>query len=512
MTTEGKSRLDHHLQAWSDDLASAWYEAVARTGFVSGDDTSLRRQLGAVTERIVALLTTEPFPGKEAERVGAGLSRLRCVQPEVVEHMLEELAQRLVIRLPSEDLIAIQPRLSVLTIQIMAGFAREEAARIAAEQGAIHQAMAAAQRQAEAALRASENRYQAVVTQAGEGVILADARTGRVLETNIAFQQLFGYTPVEAAELYLHQLVAHDRASVDQNIRHALRTGRHEVAERQCVRKDGTFLIVEASITAIQTANGTLLCSVVRDVTERTRAVADMARTRRRLAQGREAERLRLAQELHDGPVQELLALHLHLSAAAGEVERGRLPSETLPKFGYIDARLMGLAGDLRQVVAELRPCGLEDFGLQGALEHSLTRLRMPGGIGPAVAFGIDRGAGTLPRTTMFCLFRIAQEAMRNAFLHAQARNVVIRLHLRNRNVILRVGDDGHGFVVPERLSMPAVGNHFGLSGMAERVELAEGRLRVRSRAGKGTTVTVWLPIPEEAMRKGDENPDPAGG
>lgn len=394
----------------------------------------------------------------------------------------------------------------------MAGFTRGESARVATEQHAIHQALLVAQRQSEIALRASEDRNRAVITQVTEGIVLAEARSGRVLETNAAFQRLLGYTAAELAERFLHHLVAHERASVDANIREALRKGRHDVGERWCTRKDGTLVMVEASITAIETVSGVLLCSVVRDVTARARAALDLTRARRALAEGREAERLHLAQELHDGALQELLGAHLQLSAVAEGAASGRPVAELLPEFSHIDEQLVGVARELRAVVGELRPGGLDDAGLQGALEHYLTQLRTVSDNAPLVSLRMDPAVSDLPGPAALCLFRVAQEAVRNAFLHARARKIDIRLRLRDRTAILRVSDNGQGFVVPKRLSALAREDRFGLAGMAERVEWAEGRLRVRSRPTRGTTVTAWMPLPAGRIDDGDADSDPGSG
>lgn len=511
MTTSIPPTLCYALSGLGKDIAAEWFDAVARTSFVGSEDRELRRQLGAATGRIMDLLATEPFPRQEAERLGAALSRFQYLRADALGTMLEELAARLVTVLPAEDFVAIQPRLYAVTAGIMVGFLGEDGARVAREQHAIHQALLTAQRQAEVALRVSEDRYRAVITQVNEGIVLTDAESRRVIESNLAFQQLLGYTAVELTDLFLYELIAHDRASVDENIRQTVRNGRHDLGERQCIRKDGTLLAVEASITAIQTASGTLLCSVVRDVSERARAASELAKARQMLGRVREAERLHLAQELHDGAIQELVALHLQLSAASGQAADSRSLGKLLPELSHIDTQLVEVARELRTVVGELRPGGLDHAGLEGALRHYVATLGTAGCTAPEVELQVDRRAGDLPGPAALCLFRVAQEAIHNVFRHAEAQKAAIWFRLRGRTAILRVRDNGRGFMVPERLSLLVAEHHFGLAGMAERVDWAEGGLRVRSRPDKGTTVTAWIPL-EGKARERDADSDRGGG
>lgn len=493
-----------------EGVVAGWHDILARTSFAGGDHVRLHRQLATVVERIIESLVSEPFSREDAKVIGVDLSRLRYVPADELGPMLEELSGRLVSTLAPTEFVTIQSRLFALSAAIMTGFIREENARVADEQRAVHLALLNAYRTAESALRASEDRNRAVLCQVTEGIILADAESGRVLDTNAAFQQLLGYTSKELAEVFLYQLIAHDRISIDENIRQTLRKGRLDLGERRCIRKDGTTVVVEASITAVTTASETLLCSVVRDVSERARAASELKTARRMLAEGREAERLHLAQELHDGALQELMALHLQLSAAISDVGSGRPLAELLPDLAYMDEHLVELAREMRRVVGEFRPSGLDDAGLQGALECCLAQLRATSNGRPTVLVRIDPRAGDLPGPITLCLFRVAQEAVRNAFRHAHAGTIIVRLRLGSRAAILRVSDDGCGFAAPGRLSVLAQEHHFGLAGMAERVEMAEGRLRVRSRPDRGTTVTVWLPTASEKADECYGDPDPA--
>ena len=132
----------------------------------------------------------------------------------------------------------------------------------------------AAYQQAERTLRASEARYHAVVEQAAEGIVLADAATLAIVEANPAFGQLLGYTPVELQQHTLYDLIAHDHSSIASNVRR-VRTARHcAIGERSYRHRDGRLIAVEVSATVLTRDTGILLCIVVRDLTARKQAEA----------------------------------------------------------------------------------------------------------------------------------------------------------------------------------------------------------------------------------------------
>jgi signal transduction histidine kinase len=93
-------------------------------------------------------------------------------------------------------------------------------------------------------------------------------------------------------------------------------------------------------------------------------------------------------------------------------------------------------------------------------------------------------------------LFRVAQEALINAWKHAQVPKAEVTLWFDEVAVRLTVGDRGQGFAVPERLGALAEAGHFGLVSMHERMELVGGTLRLTSEPGQGTTITAWAPLP----------------
>jgi signal transduction histidine kinase len=148
---------------------------------------------------------------------------------------------------------------------------------------------------------------------------------------------------------------------------------------------------------------------------------------------------------------------------------------------------------------ARLRPGTLDELGLREALRALAIEYEDDHGL--TVAFLAQGEVDHLPGEAAVTLFRAAQEALTNVNRHSGAERAWLAVTREEEGIALTVTDEGRGFRVPQRLSAMAYGGHFGLLGMAERLERLGGRLAVRSQPGEGTTVQVWLPV--EAQEEG---------
>ena len=219
------------------------------------------------------------------------------------------------------------------------------------------------------------------------------------------------------------------------------------------------------------------------------RARADAVEVRRRLAEARERERLRLARDLHDGPVQNLYRVGHDLDRLGEAVGTDGV--------GPVRARVGDVARSLRGMLVELRPTLAEHLGLGAAL-RTVARHAEERHDGLAVHVHDDARGAALESGARVALFRIAQEALENVGRHAAASRADIALTAERRGdrggVRLRVRDDGRGFAVPEHMVDLARREHFGLVGAQERAEAVGGHFVVRSAPGQGTTVDAWVP------------------
>jgi signal transduction histidine kinase len=217
------------------------------------------------------------------------------------------------------------------------------------------------------------------------------------------------------------------------------------------------------------------------EVDERVRerlAEVDRAHAERRslaaaIVLAQEQERRRVAEDLHDGPVQELVGLGLTLDALSAELRADA------PAAAAGVARAAASARDsvkaLRRAIFDLHPMALEELGF-------------------AAADGLSETHRTVA-------FRIVQEAIANVARHAEPTRVAITARGDGERVAIEVADDGRGFD-PSRARPRIQGGHLGLAAMSERAALAGGELRITSVPGRGTTIRLDLPA---APREGQE-------
>jgi len=209
----------------------------------------------------------------------------------------------------------------------------------------------------------------------------------------------------------------------------------------------------------------------------------------RRTMQAESEVRRRVAESIHDGPVQELIGLDMILSAARHAAENGRGEEAT----GLIDeARELGMRNlhALRDEIVDLGPYAFQELSFDTAIEDCLPVWRRRYGF--EVGLAIERIL--LPPEIAGDLFRIAQEAVVNAGRHAEAKAVSISLRTVGSQVELRVADDGHGFDYNGSMTGGEPG-HLGLASMRERAELMDGTLEIES-SERGTRVLVLAPLP----------------
>jgi len=218
----------------------------------------------------------------------------------------------------------------------------------------------------------------------------------------------------------------------------------------------------------------------------------ERAEIQRQLTESREAERLHLAQELHDGAVQDLYGVRFSLESLTEEKD-----AETVTQG---KAMVQDVIQKLRVICGELRPPALAPFGLERAIRSHAERFQEAY---PDVVIDLDlRPDGqTLPDAMRLALYRVYQEAMNNIAKHAEARHVRVRLHLDDGHVVLAVQDDGRGFVLPARWIELGREAHYGLLGISERADALGGRLEVEAAPGQGTTVRVVVPHPSLVAR-----------
>ncbi len=204
-----------------------------------------------------------------------------------------------------------------------------------------------------------------------------------------------------------------------------------------------------------------------------------------RLLNTQEAERARIARELHDDIAQQVALLALDLERLEG-FGQGRAPTVQRLVREAVD-RAHGIARSVHDLSHELHPAKLGLLGLVPALTGLQREVSQPG---LTIAFQHDNVPASLPQDVTLCLFRIVQEALQNAAKHSGAREVSVRLSGGTDGLALTIIDDGIGFDVDA-----AWGRGLGLISMGERLESIGGTLKVRSEPGVGTRLEITVPL-----------------
>ncbi|CAN5747010.1 hypothetical protein BH20ACT12_BH20ACT12_13220 [soil metagenome] len=330
----------------------------------------------------------------------------------------------------------------------------------------------------EEALRQSEALYRTVVEQAEENIFLVDAKSRRVLDANDALLRSLGYTDDELQEMTLYDIVAHDQKSIDLNIERIMEEGRRSLGERQYRRKDGSLADVEVNVSAVPYNGEKAMCVVAHDVTERKRA-------ERMLEEIREAERNRLARELHDSTLQDIVY-------ALQEIQVMQVVSDGDPDPALQDTAdaLKRSVEGLRGAIFELRLKETLDRSLVSSLENlvDLNR-RMARGRYELELVVEDDFPSRLPGKAGQELTRLVQEALTNVRRHAEAGHVRVELGLDGVLAYVVVSDDGRGFDTEK------AGPGIGRQSMRHRALELGGEFDLESAPGEGTRVRFSIPV-----------------
>ncbi|MEZ4867481.1 MAG: chemotaxis protein CheB [Caldilineaceae bacterium] len=353
----------------------------------------------------------------------------------------------------------------------------------------------------------AEERFQRVVEYAPNGMVIVDSQDKIVL-VNAQVEVSFGYGRDELLGQTVDRLIPrHTRFN------HAIHRANY-LAEPKArpmgvgqelwgAHKDGHLFPIEAILTPIETEDGLkVLCTVV-DITERKAAEAKQAHLlqeienhherlrslNQQLAMVQETERKELARELHDRLGQNLTALHLTLALVQNQLTTLIAADNPVQaRIGDAQGLVAQMTDQIRDVMAELRPPTLDDYGLLATLQWYANRLMERS----ALLFHVQgpEDAPRLGESVEMALFRIAQEAINNIVKHAAATEVTITLDVDEAQIRLTIADNGNG-----QAPVPTAGidqtQGWGLLIMQERATAIGGQVQIKSLPGAGTVITV---------------------
>jgi PAS domain S-box-containing protein len=309
--------------------------------------------------------------------------------------------------------------------------------------------------------------------------------SGQVASWNAGAERIKGYAAAEIlGRSFSLFYTPEDRAAgkPEQMLRRAERDG-HAIDSTWRVRKDGSRFWAYVVITALRDVSGTLVgfAKVTRDMTEGRTHEQALQALAWRLVQAEEAERRRIAGQLHDRVGQPLSALNIQLDI--GQVQASH-------------ALIEGAMQSIEDVMAELRPPLLDEYGLGAALRSHLEHFTRRTGVQVTLDDRARQANRGIRREAAVGLYRIAQEALANVAQHAGVSLAALSLEAVADELVLTVHDDGCGFDPAEAAGRAAAGaTGWGMTTMKERAHAAGGSLNVTSAPGKGTTLVARAPL-----------------
>jgi PAS domain S-box-containing protein len=390
--------------------------------------------------------------------------------------------------------------------------AHEESQRLLAELQAAHEELQAyaaqakeltalvERKRAQEALEAADAFQQSVIDGVADSIMVIGTDY-RIKLMNRAARE-FSSGGAGASESLLCYQISHRRETPCDGIEHPCpleqvrESGQSVTVVHEQYQANGERRFLEVIASPLWGADGTFqgIIESRRDITERVQAQEALQQYAERLlalaaqrAEVSEAERQRLARELHDQVGQNLTALGINLN-----IVRTQMPEEAAaPVRSRLDDSLSLVeqtAARIRDVMADLRPPVLDDYGLVAALHWYGEQFARRTNI--AIAVEGEEPVPRLAARVENALFRIAQEALTNVAKHAQATHVTVIVEVDSGTSRLVVADDGIGFD-PAHPAEPDQGRGWGLLTMAERAEAVGGRCRIESAPGQGAQVIV---------------------
>jgi two-component system NarL family sensor kinase len=347
---------------------------------------------------------------------------------------------------------------------------------------------------AEEARRETERRFSIFMRNAPAIAWMKDAQF-RYVFTNEMFQRFTGRQAEEIEgksdyDLWPDHVAFHMRTNDTRTVE----TQAKLETQEQLKRFDGELRTLLTLRFLFTTATGEqFVAGMSVDITEQKRAEEVLHRLPQSIIEAQEAERRRVARELHDGVNQALASIKFRIQTAEQQILRS--DPRWQETCGKTKDMLDSVLQQVRRLSRNLRPGELDDFGLVAAARSACQEFETRTGI--VVKFTHSEFAERLPATLELSLYRIIQEALTNVEKHASATQILIDLEADETYVRLEISDNGCGFDESGEKA-DGKGSGLGLLHMRERASLVGGIFSMRAKAGEGVRLSIHAPIRRE--------------
>ena len=330
----------------------------------------------------------------------------------------------------------------------------------------------------------------AAIVDSSDDAIVSKTLDGIITSWNAGAERLFGYTASEAVGQHISLIIPANRRNEETFLIERIKKGeRIEHFETVRMRKDQTPLYISLTISPVRDASGKIVgaSKIARDITQRKRIERELLGMSRKLIEAHEQERTRIARELHDDVVQRLALLSLELEGVQEDVPDAA--SELRTRIGALVNQTAQIVDDVQLLSHELHSSKLEYLGIVEAAKNFCKEFSERQKV--EIDFQSHDLPTGLPTELSLTLFRVLQEALRNAAKHSGVKRFEVRLWGSTGEIHLSISDLGAGFDTETAMKNPGL----GLTSMQERLRLVHGELSINSQPRGGATIHARIPF-----------------